>query len=452
MKASEQKITIIGAGLVGALQALFLAQKGFEVEVFEKRPDPRKKGYLGGRSINLALSDRGLKALKTVGLDEKVKAITIPMFGRQMHDLDGTPTYQPYGKEGQAINSVPRGDLNIMLLEAADAHDNVSLHFNQKLREIDFKNKRLAFEAYATKEQTTKNYQFLLGTDGAFSKVRFALQKVPGINFEQRFISHGYKEFTIEAKNGDYQFELHEALHIWPRKDFMLIALPNHDKSFTCTLFLALEGKISFKALENYEDFKAFFKQNFADAFDKIDDFKGDFENNPTSHLVYTLANPWNYKDEVSLLGDAAHAIVPFYGQGMNAGFEDCTIFNDLLDQHGNDLAKVISLYSDHRVKDAQAICDLALYNFIEMRDKVADAEFLRTKKVEGFLHKHYPELWVPLYSLVTFSHTPYAQALEKGNKQRKIMQQVMKLEQIDDIAQNAEVQKKALELIKSLL
>ncbi len=448
-----QNITIIGAGLVGSLHSLFLSKNGCSVDVYEKRSDPRAHDFMGGRSINLALSDRGWKALQKVEMDQRIRKIVIPMKGRVMHDTSGALTYQAYGSGAQAIYSVPRADLNIALLEEADKNKDVHLHFNEKLIDLNFKTQALTFEHYQTKKQTKKNYSVLFGTDGAFSKVRLAMQKTPGFNFSQQYISHGYKEFEIPASHsGGYLLENHNALHIWPRGNYMLIALPNHDKTFTCTLFYPLKGADSFESLSTFESFERFFKAAFPDAYTLIGDLEHDFKNNPTSHLVYTMANPWHYKDNVCLLGDAAHAIVPFYGQGMNSGFEDCTLFNALLLANKKDIQKTISQFSDQRIEDAKAISELALYNFIEMRDRVADPSFLLQKKIESFLAQKHPRLWTPLYSMVTFSHTPYSEALKRGKTQEKIMQEILTWKDIEQFSSHEALQKKALDLIKSLL
>ncbi len=443
------KVTIIGAGLVGSLEALFMSKRGFEVDLFEKRPDPRIKGYLGGRSINLALSTRGWKALEKVGMDKEIRKIALPMKGRIMHDLEGKLSFQPYGSDGQSIYSVPRGELNMNLLKEADKDPKVNLIFNKKLTNINLKNKELTFKDYSTKDFENHKYNKLIGTDGVFSKVRFELQKTPRFNFSQNYISHGYKELTIPANlDGSHKLDP-EALHIWPRGEYMLIALPNQDGTFTCTLFFPYEGEFSFNSITSANAFEDFFKSQFIDAYELIPDVKKDYNDNPTSPLVYVMADPWNYKDSVLLLGDSAHGIVPFYGQGMNSGFEDCTLLDETLDLNNNNWTNTFEQFSKKRVPDAKAISELALYNFIEMRDKVADEDFLKRKKIEKFIHEKHPSLWTPLYSMVTFSNIPYSEALNKGNQQRAIMDEVMKIDDVENIANQPSIETQVLNVIR---
>ncbi|HEX6226163.1 MAG TPA: NAD(P)/FAD-dependent oxidoreductase, partial [Chryseolinea sp.] len=376
-----------------------------------------------GRSINLALSNRGIRALDEVGLASEVKRITIPMHGRMIHALDGSLAFQPYGKEGQFINSVSRSSLNKLLIETAETMG-AKFYFEHRVGNINLQDTTLTVEAEGSVQ--VLSFDSIVGADGAFSAVRHAMQFTDRYDFSQDFIDHGYKELQIPAgKNGNFHLEKN-ALHIWPRESFMLIALPNTDGSFTCTLFFPFEGALSFNTLQSDESIKVFFKENFPDALKLMPDLVSDFKTNATASLVTIKCYPW-VRNKSLLIGDAAHAIVPFYGQGMNAGFEDCRILNQLLQMHNDDWAKAILLFQETRKNDTDAIAQLALDNFIEMRDHVADARFLLRKKIEAKLHELYPDKWVPLYSMVTFhDEIRYSEALTIGSIQKKIMDEVM--------------------------
>ncbi len=415
----DKQITILGAGLVGSLLSIFLAKKGYQVTIYERRPDMRKAGAIGGRSINLALSHRGLKALDAVGIKEKVQESCIPMPGRMIHDLEGNLDFQPYGKEGQFINSVSRGGLNELLVNEAEANG-VKVEFEHRCTDVDFANASASFD-----NGITVTADFLFGADGAFSALRSAMQKTDRFNYSQEYITAGYKELTMPpTTNGDFALDP-GALHIWPRGEYMLIALPNLDKSFTCTLFFPFEGPISFEALKTEADVTAFFNDKFKDAVPHLYNLEKEFFENPTSSLITVRCSPW-VKGNTALIGDAAHAIVPFYGQGMNSGFEDCYVFNQLLEKHGDINEALLSEYQSLRIPDGNAIADLALYNFIEMRDKVADEGFILQKKIEKKLNQQYPDKWVPLYSMTTFSDFRYSEAHALGRKQQAIMDKVL--------------------------
>ncbi|SNS94662.1 kynurenine 3-monooxygenase [Ekhidna lutea] len=417
----KDKIGIVGAGLVGSLLAVILKKKGFQVQVFEKRSDPRKSSVDAGRSINLALSHRGIQPLKLAGVYETIAPFLIPMKGRMMHDETGKLTFQPYGKEGQFINSVSRAQLNQLLIESAE-EAGVEVLFDHKCVDIDFDSNIISFE-----NESSFNCDLIVGTDGAFSAVRKKLQFTDRFNFSQHYIEHGYKELCINPKNGEFGLEPNY-LHIWPRGNFMLIALPNNDKTFTCTLFFPFEGSPSFEELTGKAEVEAFFTKYFRDAKTHMPDITDQYFNNPTSSLITTKCEPW-HKNRTILLGDAAHAIVPFYGQGMNSGFEDVRLFIEMAESENWDWKKVLPDYSAKRKKDADAISELALYNFIEMRDHVGDPNFLKRKKLEAQIQERYPKEWIPLYSMVTFSNMPYSEALRLGKIQKKIMDDVLENE-----------------------
>lgn len=445
----QQKIAIVGAGLVGSLWAVYLAKRGHQVHVFDRRTDIRKVKIVQGKSINLALSDRGWKALVGAGIQEDIMKVALPMNGRMMHAVDGELSYQPYGKEGQAIYSVSRGLLNQTLLNCADAYDNVHLYFEHQCKDIDVKSNTVHFENLQNGNHVEETFDRIFGTDGAFSAVRSRMQRLDRFNYSQEYLSHGYKELEIPPlPDGSHQMDP-TALHIWPRGEFMMIALPNPDGSFTCTLFLAFEGKHAFEHLNDEQSVRNFFNTHFADAVPLMPEMIEDFFNNPTSSLVMTKCDPWNVKDKICLLGDAAHAIVPFYGQGMNSGFEDCTVLNELMDKHQDNWVEMFEEFSNTRKPAGDAILELALRNYIEMRDKTADKDFLLQKKIEAKFAAKHPNLWMPLYSQVTFSHIPYNEALKNGIRQEQIMQQVMSRSDIYENWESEEIEKQILELIQ---
>lgn len=434
-----QNISIVGGGLIGTLLSTYLAKRGHQINIYEYRSDIRKSGGIGGRSINLALSDRGWKALKAVSaeLAAQMNEIVIPMYGRMIHTIDGTRNFQPYGKDGQAIYSVSRGKLNKILLEYADSYTNVSIDFHQKCKKVDVQNMELVMEDRQTKTTKSIPSDLIFGADGAFSAVRQSLQKTPRFNYAQAYLDYGYKELTIPAtKTGDWQL-YKNALHIFPRKNFMLIALPNTDGSFTCTLFLAYKGAISFEQLQTEEQIQHFFQTHFPTAVPLMPHLTQEFFDNPTSSLVTIYCDPWTSEGKVALVGDAAHAIVPFYGQGMNAGFEDCWVLDDLIEQHTTngqtDWDEVFQAYQKSRIPDANAIAQLALRNFTEMRDLVTDEQFLLRKKIEKQLRQRYPKQYFPLYEMVTFSDMRYSEALKKGEEQDQLFERIFEFNRVEE-------------------
>ncbi|MBN3520818.1 FAD-dependent monooxygenase [Algoriphagus lutimaris] len=423
MKKNE--ITILGAGLIGSLMAIYLKRQGLDVTVYDKRPDKRKTPYYeGGRSINMALSHRGWKSLEEVGLKDQVLPLSIPMYGRKIHDEHGGTSFIPYGKKDQAIYSISRGKFNQLLAEEAERLG-AKFKFEHKCLEVDFPSQKITFETAEGEE--TLDAPVIIGADGAYSALRLSMQKQIRFNYKQEYISHGYKELTIPA-TADGEFAMDpNALHIWPRGKFMLIALPNPDKSFTCTLFLPFEGtKICFEKITDEKDLISLFSNYFDDAYQLMPDLVEEFFRNPTSALVNVDCYPW-VQGKSLLIGDASHAMVPFYGQGMNCGFEDCFILNGLIDKLGtNTWDLVFEKFQKNRKRDTDAVCQLAMENFIEMRDSVADPKFLLRKKIEAKLHELYPNDWIPLYTLVTFSDISYSEAYAQGKLQEEIMDKVM--------------------------
>ncbi|KAA3440124.1 FAD-dependent oxidoreductase [Rufibacter hautae] len=421
------QLSVMGGGLVGCLLSLYLAKQGYRVDVYERRPDLRRTDLGGGRSINLALSDRGWRALETIGIAEDIRKVAIPMYQRVMHDKNGNLSFQPYGQEGQAIYSVSRGGLNQALLDLAEAEPTISLHFQQQVMEVEVATNKVTMLDTVSGQEHHISPDVIFAADGAYSMVRLSLQKTDRFNYEQSYLDYGYKELTIPpAADGSWQLEKN-ALHIWPRGQYMMIALPNVDGSFTCTMFFPYEGEPSFKSLQTPEQLTSFFQEIFPDATALMPDLAQEFFENPIGSLVTIKCQPWRHSGKILLLGDAAHAIVPFYGQGMNAGFEDCTVLRGLLEQHQDNWETIFQTFQDVRKPNTDAIADLAVYNFIEMRDKVADPRFLLQKKIEAKITAQYPDSWLPLYSMVTFSpDLPYAEALANGQRQEEIMRVLM--------------------------
>lgn len=423
MKKKPNTISIVGAGLVGSLLSIYLARRGYQVSVYERRFDMRKNFLGGGRSINLALSNRGIRALEEVGLAAEMQKHSVPMKGRLMHDVNGKLTFQPYGKSGQYINSISRSGLNMFLMNEAE-RQGVNFFFEYRCIDVNLEKTELTFQ----NQHDIRHHQsdLIIGADGAYSAIRAALQISDRFEYSQHFIEHGYKELRIPpGTQGEFMME-REALHIWPRESFMLIALPNPDATFTVTLFYPFEGPQSFQQLQTENEVQAFFEKTFPDAVPLMPSLLEDFRDNPTSSLVTIRCSPW-VKNSTLLIGDAAHGIVPFYGQGMNAGFEDCAVLNQLLDKYADDWSKAAPEYQRLRKGDADAIAELALDNFVEMRDLVADPDFLLRKKIEAKLHEQFPKQWIPLYSMVAFhDEIRYSEAQEMGRRQKEIMDRVM--------------------------
>ena len=420
----KKNIVVLGSGLAGSLLSILLSRQGYAVRVYEKRGDPRHEESQGGRSINLALSRRGWKALEAAGVRRDVMQQATAMRGRMMHSHEGQLTFQPYGTEEQAIYSVSRGELNKLLLNRAEA-EGVELFFQHPCQSVDLETGTPTIHHLLAGTEVRPTSDLLIGADGAYSRLRSAMQWTPRFNYSQQYIEHGYKELHIPPVDGDFALDAH-ALHIWPRGGYMMIALPNVDKSFTGTLFMPYEGENSFATLKGEKDVKRFFDQQFPDAVPLMPDLIEDFFGNPTSDLVTIRCYPWSRYGKNVLIGDAAHAIVPFYGQGMNAAFEDCRIFSELLAERPDHFEETIAAFQKQRKPDADAIAELALHNFTEMRDRVADPQFLTQKKIESALHERYPNQWIPLYTRVTFSDDRYSEALAAGQRQEEVMRQVM--------------------------
>jgi len=422
----KQNITLVGAGLAGSLLSVFLAKRGFHVDVYERRPDMRKTKISAGRSINLALSTRGIHALQQVGLRDPIMEIAIPMKGRMVHALNGEQTLQRYGKnDSEVIYSVSRGQLNASLMDLAEDNPNVRIHFDQRCTGMDFETNELKFVDENSKKSFGVPAGVVLGTDGSASALRIDMQKYGRFNFSQNYLNYGYKELSIPPAPGGAFLLEKNALHIWPRKTFMLIALPNIDGSFTCTLFYPFEGPESFEKLTTPQEVTSFFETYFPDALPMMPTLTDDFFNNPTGALVTVHCSPWHVDGKAALLGDAAHAMVPFFGQGMNCAFEDCVVLDECIARHAGDWGAIFAEYQALRKINADAIAQLALENFIEMRDLVADPKFILKKKIEKKLEDRFPESFIPKYSMVSFHRMPYSEALRKGKIQDEILNEL---------------------------
>jgi kynurenine 3-monooxygenase len=416
----ERPVVIVGAGLAGALLACYLGRAGQCVEVYEKRPDPRRGPAERGRSINLALSVRGIHALRELGLADEVLAQSILMRGRIIHAHDGALTFQPYGKDdSEALHSVSRAGLNRQLVEAAARHESVRLFFDRKCTGLDAQGVVAEFLDETTQAPVAAPAEAVVGADGAYSAVRAWMQRREGFNYQQEYLGHGYKELTIPAgPGGAFRLEKH-ALHIWPRGNFMMISLPNLDGSFTCTLFWPFEGPNSFAALKTTADVLAYFRDQFPDAVPLIPALAEEFLTNPTGSLLTIRCQPWRVGRAV-LVGDACHAVVPFLGQGMNAAFEDCTVLHRCLVEDKWSWERAAARYEALRKEHADALADLCVANFIEMRDRVASPLFVLGKRLAVLLHRLFPRWYLPLYTMIEFTRIPYAQAVRRARAQAR--------------------------------
>ncbi len=453
---SEQlpSVAINGAGPVGALLAVMLAKKGYRIDLFESRPDSRRTNIYQGKSINLALSDRGWKALQAIGVDSEIREQAIPMYCRIMHDEHGNLSKLPYGSDNQAIWSVSRAGINEQLIELAEQQTNVDIHFDHRLHQLNFEDNTAVYLTDGH-HQVIHQSDLVFGADGAFSKVRRLMQELPRerISYSLEYMPQSYIELTIAAnEDGSHKLEKN-ALHIWPRKDFMLIALPNVDGSFTCTLFMNYDGELSFSSLTEPKQIEQFFHQYFSDAMSLLEDPVNDFLSKQASPLCLVHIYPWLVNDSVALIGDAAHAMVPFYGQGMNCGFEDCRILAELVEQYQGQWPQILNAYQQERKENGDAIIELAKRNFVEMSDLSGEPSFLLRKKIEAKFNQMYPQLWVPLYSMVTFSpDLPYKKALAFGDVQKAIMDEIMQLPDIESQWQDDSIYQRIYQLAQEKL
>ena len=444
---TPKEIAVVGAGLVGSLLAIYLKRGGHNVHVFDRSPDIRKIQF-SGRSINLAMSNRGWKALKDIGIAEEIKKIGLPMDKRAIHMMDQSLHFQKYGKDGESIYSLSRGVLNRKMIDLAEK-EGVQFNFEQKVWDVSLSEAILHIGEDERGIWHEHKFDMIFGSDGAFSRVRHRMQRQSMFNYSQEFLEIGYKELNIPANpDGTHKLD-NSSLHIWPRGNFMLIALPNLDGSFTCTLFMPFKGENSFEQLDTKEKLVDFFALYFPSTTEVIPNLVEDFFKNPKSYLVTMKCFPWTHNDKVALIGDACHAIVPFYGHGMNAGFEDISVLNELMTKYGNDWQTIFTEYENARKPNADAIAELSYRNFVEMSTKTADATFILQKKIEKWFSEKHPDKWIPLYSRVTFSHQPYAEALAVGDRQDAIMKEILAIESIEKIWETEPVEQRILALLK---
>ncbi|MEY2489358.1 MAG: kynurenine 3-monooxygenase [Verrucomicrobiota bacterium] len=422
--AGKTKFTLIGSGLAGGLLAAYFGQRGYEVDLYERRADPRAGNFVGGRSINLALSTRGIHALQQLGIADEVLRHAIPMRGRMIHDKSGNLHFAPYDRDPKNhINSIGRAALNTTVIEAAQRYPNVRVLFNHLCTDVDLDAPVAHLLNTETNQASEARGDAVIGVDGAFSAVRQSMQRrLNGFKYDESYLPHGYKELTIPpAADGGWRMEK-EALHIWPRKSFMMIALPNPDGSFTCTLFWEFSGPRSFETTKTDDDVRRFFDEEFPDAVPLLPTLLEDFRENPTGSLVTIRCAPWSYQDKVALVGDAAHAVVPFYGQGMNAAFEDCVVLDECVAEFPESRERAFAEYFSRRKENADALADLAVHNFIEMRDKTASKTFRAKKKLDHLLEGLLPGIYLPLYTMVTFTRIPYAEAARRARRQDRFV------------------------------
>jgi kynurenine 3-monooxygenase len=416
------KFVLIGSGLAGGLLAAYLGRRGHEVDLYERRADPREGNIVGGRSINLAISTRGIHALEQIGIADEALRHAIPMRGRMIHDKSGALHFSPYDVDPRkCINSIGRAALNTTVIEAAQRYPSVRVYFTHRCTDVDLDSAAAHFET--VNGAVTARGDAIIGVDGAFSAVRKSMQRdIANFQYDESYLAHGYKELTIPpALDGSWQMEKN-VLHIWPRKSFMMIALPNPDGSFTCTLFWEFEGPRSFTTTKTDDDVRRFFEEEFPDAVPLMPTLLEDFRNNQTGSLVTIRCAPWFYRDKVCLVGDAAHAVVPFYGQGMNAAFEDCVVLDECLQKVPHNRQRAFAEYFRRRKENADALADLAIGNFIEMRDKTASKTFRAIKKLDHALESALPGIYLPLYTMVTFTRMPYAMAAKRARVQDRIV------------------------------
>ena len=418
----RDRFVVVGAGLGGSLMAALLGRAGNEVVLLERRGDPRAGGADAGRSINLAISARGLHALEQIGLREEIVRIAIPLYGRMIHPVRGPVAFQAYGARGQAINSMSRAALNLALVGAAERSGNVRVRFGRRCVDVDPDTGSVGTVDVGSGSLPERHEGTIIGADGAYSVVRAQLQRRERFDFSQAYLAHGYKELSIPpAADGTHRLDAH-ALHIWPRGGYMMMAMANLDGSFTVTLYLAFEGPNGFAELHSPDELGRFFERTFPDAIPLLPGLAEDFFANPTGTLVTVRTRPWHVGSSVALLGDACHAIVPFFGQGANAAFEDCLALDGALRRHPADRGRAFEEYEAERRPNADAIADLALGNFHEMRDHVASPLFRLEKRGEALLHRLFPRWYIPLYTMISFTLIPYAEARERAGRQKRVV------------------------------
>ena len=434
MSAKQEKIMVIGAGLVGSLLSIYLARRGYHVEVYDKNQDILESDCTTGKSsINLTLCDRGFRVLDDVGVGDLIRRVTIPVYGRLIHDTNGNVTFQRYGNSDQALYSIFRHDLNKILLQFTKQNYDVDFHFNERCMGIDLSTNTATFKNQKSGDVSYREASRIFGADGAFSAVRLQLQKTDRFDFSQQYMEYGYREITIPAGNDGWIAEKN-AIHFWPRGDYMLMGFANANNSFTLSLHMPIEGQISFESIRTREDLLSFFERSFPDAVLQISAFTDDYFAHSTNSMITIRCCPWNFQDKVALIGDAAHAMVPYYGQGANAGFEDCAVLDACMEMYGENWSMVFSAYERLRRPNTDAIADLGLHNFIELRELVGNPKFLLRKEIERKIHRRYPDRYATLYSMIAFSSIPYVEAIRIYQDQHVFLDQIMDIEGIESL------------------
>lgn len=435
-----RKIIVVGAGLVGSLLSVFLAKKGYHVDAYDRMPDARQTEVSSGRSINLTLCDRGLRVLDEVGVGAAVRAASVPVYGRLIHDLEGRLTFQPYGNYREAIYSIARSELNKILLDHAERRFGVSFHFGERCRRVDLDAAAIETENVRSGVVTRHTAQRVFGTDGAYSAVRLQMQKKLRLNFSQQYWEQGYRELGVPPEaTGGWAAEKN-VIHIWPRGSYMLIGFPNLNGSFTCSLHLPFEGPLSFASIKTVDELRGFFAHSFPDAVAYLPALSDEFFTHPANPMITIKCSPWSYRGKVALVGDAAHSIFPSYGQGANAGFEDCAALADCMAQYGDDWETLLREFEARRRPNTDAIADLCVEHFIELRDLVGTPDFILRKEIERRLNQAHPTRYKDLYSMITFTCMPYTEALRRNLRQRAIVDQIMAVEDVGRKLDSAEV------------
>jgi kynurenine 3-monooxygenase len=431
---------VIGAGLVGSLLAMFLAKKGYRVSIFERMPDLRKNDLYAGRSINLTLCERGLRVLDSIGVGDEVREVSVPAYGRLIHDVKGNLTFQPYGNHQEAIYSIARGDLNKVLLNFAERHFEIEFLFQQKCLDVDFSTPAVEMKNLVTGELTRHTAETLFGSDGAYSVVRMQMQKKTRLNFSQQYWEQGYKELRVPLSKNDGWTSEKNAIHLWPRGNYMLIGFPNIDDSFTCSLHIPFAGPLSFASITTEEALLRLFNDSFPDVVSLMPGLVDDFFLHPANTMVTVKCSPWSQQGKVALIGDAAHSIFPSYGQGANAGFEDCAVLSACMEAYGDDWPTILSEFEEQRRPNTNAIADLCVEHFNELRDLVGNSKFLMRKEIERKLNQAYPDSYRDLYSMISFTCMPYSEALRLDRGQRAIVDRIMNVNSVEDKLNSAEI------------
>lgn len=442
-----ETILVAGGGLVGSLLSIYMARQGHEVHLFDRYPDFRSTKISSGKSINLTICERGFTALDRVGIGDRVREISVPCYGRRVHAADGSVELQPYGNLGEAIYSISRNTLNQVLLAQALAEPSLACHFEHKCTEVDLEQLAVTFQEQGSGRTSRWRGDRLFGADGAHSTVRVRLQKTPRFNLVQQYLDQGYKELDAPpTPAGDWPLE-GNAIHIWPRGDYMLIGFPNLDRSFTLSLHMPFEGSPSFTSIRTPADLRELFERSFPDALPLLPNLNAEYFSRPEASMITIRCSPWTYRGKVALVGDAAHAMVPSYGQGANSGFEDCSVLADCVAAAGDDWKRALDTYEALRKPNADAIADLALEHFHELREWVGDSRFLQRKRVERRINELFPDHFIPLYSLISFTNTPYVEALRRDRAQRLLVDRLLEVPGILDRLESDE----ARDLIGSL-